>query len=151
MESLPPAYQVNEDAEQLKLLSIFHYVFAALLTVGGCLMAAYFAFASYMVSEVMKAMPPSSGPPPPAGMGWFFGIFGAVITLGILAIAALHFMCARWLGLRRNRSFCFVVGCLSCFNVPFGTILGVFTILVLQRSSVQAWFDRATPGAYLNR
>ena len=151
MESLPPAYQANEDAEQLKLLGVFHYVFAGLLAAGGCLMGAYFAFAGYMVSEVMKAMPPSAGPPPPSGMGWFFGAFGAVFTLGILAIAALHFMCARWLGQRRNRSFCFVVACLSCFNVPLGTILGIFTILVLQRPSVQVFFDRLTPGVYLNR
>ena len=60
-------------------------------------------------------------------------------------------MCARWHGQRRNRSFCFVVACLSCFNVPLGTILGIFTILVLNRPSVQAGFDRLTPGAYLNR
>ena len=151
MESLPPAYQANEDAEQLKLLGVFHYVFAGFMTLGAFLMGAYFAFAGFMVTEIMKSVPPSAGPPPPTGVGWFFGAFGAVMTLGILAIAVLHFMCARWLGQRRNRSFCFVVACLSCFNVPLGTILGIFTILVLNRPSVQAVFDRLTPGAYLNR
>jgi hypothetical protein len=151
MENLPPAHQAYEDAEQLKLLSVFHYVLAGLLVVGGCLMAAYFAFASYMVTEIFKAMPPSAGPPPPSGVGWYIGAMGAGITLAAVTFAALHFMCARWLGARRNRSFCFVVACLTCILIPFGTILGIFTILVLQRSSVQALFDRSTPGAYLNR
>jgi hypothetical protein len=151
MENLPPAHQAYEDAEQLKLLAVFHYVLAGLLVVGGCLMAAYFAFAGYMATEILKAMPPSAGPPPPSGVGWFFGAMGAAVTLAAVTFAALHFMCARWLGARRNRSFCFVVACLSCILFPFGTILGIFTILVLQRGSVQALFDRSTPGAYLNR
>ncbi len=152
MESLPPPpHQASEDADQLKLLSVFHYVMAGLFTVGGFLAAAYFAFAGYFVSEMMRSMAPSAGPPPPAGLGWFFGAFGAVVTLAVLAIAVLHFLCGRWLAARRNRSFCFVVACLACFNIPLGTLLGIFTILVIQRPSVQALFDRQYAGGYLNR
>jgi hypothetical protein len=36
----------------------------------------------------------------------------------------------------------FVTACLSCMNVPIGTALGVFAILVLNRPSVKALFGR---------
>ncbi|MCW1912257.1 hypothetical protein OJ996_01650 [Luteolibacter sp. GHJ8] len=144
--------RVNEDAEHLKVLSVFHYVCSGLLVVGGCLMAAYFAFTGFIVTEMFKAMPPTAGaPPPPTGLGWIFGGVGAVIGLGAIGMAVMHFLCARWLGARRNRSFCFVVACVCCIFFPIGTILGIFTILVLNRPSVQALFDFSTPGAYLNR
>jgi hypothetical protein len=146
------AVQASEDAEQLKVLSIFHYVMAALLVVTGCIAAAYFAFTGFMVTEMFKAMPPSAaGPPPPRELGWIFGGIGALLAVGSVVIATFHFMCGRWLAARRNRSFCFVVACICCVFVPLGTILGIFTIVVLNRPSVRALFDRLTPGAYLNR
>lgn len=146
------AVRASEDAEQLKVLSVFHYVMAALLVVIGCIAAAYFAFAGFVVAEMFKAMPPSAAaPPPPRELGWIFGGIGAVLAIGFLVMATLHFMCGRWLAARRNRSFCFIVACICCAFVPLGTILGIFTIVVLNRPSVRALFDRLTPGAYLNR
>ena len=43
---------------------------------------------------------------------------------------------------RQNRMFSMVVGGLNCMNMPFGTALGVFTIIILMRPSVQAVYDR---------
>lgn len=137
------------------LLSVFHYVMAGLGTLGGFFMAAYFAFVGYIVTTVMPSVPSGAGssppPAPPAGFAWFFGAFGVLISLSILAFAVLHFLCGRWIAARRNRTFCFVVGCLSCISFPLGTVLGVFTIIVLQRESVRWLFEKQTPGVYLNR
>ncbi len=36
--------------------------------------------------------------------------------------------------------FCFVMGCVECLFMPFGTVLGAFTILVLNRQSVKGLF-----------
>jgi hypothetical protein len=41
---------------------------------------------------------------------------------------------------RRRYTFCLVIGGLSCILMPFGTVLGVFTILVLVRPSVRELF-----------
>ncbi len=148
----PPHPQTLEDAEHLKLLSIFHYVMAGLIALGGCLMMAYFAFSAYFFSEMIRAMPPGKGtPPPPAGIAWFFGAFGAVMCLGSWIVAALNFLSARWLAARKNRIFCFVVAALNCAAFPLGTALGVFTILVLQRPGVRAEFERHGAGGYMNR
>jgi len=141
-----------EDAEHLKLLSVFHYVMAGLAAVGGCLLMIYFVVAAYMVSGVLSSMPAGPGAPaPPAAAGWFVGAVGVFFCVGIWGIAAAYFLCGRWLAARRNRSFCFVVACLSCINFPLGTVLGIFTIVVLQRPGVQWLFDQESPGAYLNR
>ena len=37
---------------------------------------------------------------------------------------------------------CIVMAALACLSMPFGTVLGVFTIIVLARPSVQALFSR---------
>jgi len=36
--------------------------------------------------------------------------------------------------------FCFVVACIECLFMPFGTVLGAFTIIVLMRPSVKNLF-----------
>ena len=48
-----------------------------------------------------------------------------------------------WLAKRKHYWFCFVVACLACAFSPLGTVLGVFTIIVLLRPSVKALFEGA--------
>jgi hypothetical protein len=43
---------------------------------------------------------------------------------------------------RRGYTFCFVVACLECMFMPFGTILGILSIIVLSRPSVKELFDQ---------
>jgi hypothetical protein len=37
---------------------------------------------------------------------------------------------------------------IACMFMPFGTILGVFSIIVLVRPSVKSLFDAATPPVF---
>ena len=81
----------------------------------------------------------SSEPPPP----WFGAIFagmGALIFVSVEGMAALSFFTGRFLARRQHHTFCVVISALNCMSLPFGTALGVFGILVLQRSSVKALF-----------
>jgi len=47
---------------------------------------------------------------------------------------------------RKNRLFSMVVAGLNCLQVPFGTVLGVFTILVLVRPSVMQIYEEVEQG-----
>jgi hypothetical protein len=80
------------------------------------------------------------GEPPPVFLGWIFIAFAAVfITLGWL-FAGFIFAAGRALHKRKRHLFCTVMGGVECLFMPFGTVLGVFTILVLSRPSVRALF-----------
>lgn len=47
----------------------------------------------------------------------------------------------RFLAAKRNYTFSFIVAALICLNFPLGTLLGVFTIIVLVRPSVKAGYE----------
>lgn len=151
---MPPSQQSFEDASHLRSLAITHYVFAVLTGLLSCFSLIYIFMGGAIVLGKFPMTPPAGATPPPPGtlppqdmsfMGWFFVIFGLVFLLIGLATAICQFLAARWLTARKNRTFCFVVACVECLSVPLGTLLGVFTILVLSRPSVRALFD-AGPG-----
>jgi hypothetical protein len=75
-------------------------------------------------------------------------VLGASFFLASLAMAICILMAGRSLARQRRYLFAFVIACLECFFIPpFGTILGVFTIVVLSRESVKALFSTAqAPG-----
>ena len=63
--------------------------------------------------------------------------------MGIVFVAAavLNIFSARFMKQRRHRTFSLVVGGMNCLNAPLGTVLGVFTLLVLMRDSVRASYE----------
>lgn len=146
---LPPSPQAFEDAGHIRSLSIAHYVFAGLSALLSCFSLIYiFLGGAFILGKVPPSpAPPAGSPPPPdmAFMGWFFALFGLAFLILGLGIAICQFLTARWLSARKKRTFCFVVACIECINMPLGTLLGIFTILVLSRPSVKALFD-AGPG-----
>jgi len=149
----PPHPQALQDAEHLKLLAIFHYVLAGLAALLGSIPIIHVVLGIMMVSgNFPKGHAPSgsSASGMPIEFGWFFIVLGGGMIVLSWAYAGCLFYAGRCLSARQKRTFCFVMACISCIHVPLGTALGVFTILVLQRPSVQALFDRPQPGGYLN-
>ena len=133
------ATQVAKDAEHLRLLSIFHYVVAGINALMACI-----PFVHLIVGIVMVvAGSQSKRGAPPVLVGVFFIAIGAFIILLGWAMAICIFLAGRFLARRRHYMFCFVIAVLSCLSMPFGTILGVFTLIVLSRPSVKALFEGA--------
>ncbi len=128
------------DEQHLRLLSIFHYVLAALRMLLGFLPLVIVAFMLVpMLAESRHGGPPAV----------FFVIFGGIMLVVVLvgvAMAAMMALAGWYLGQRRHHTFCFVVACIECIWTPFGTVLGVLTILVLLRPEVKAAFDSAATG-----
>ncbi|MBG7607994.1 MAG: hypothetical protein IZT59_08220 [Verrucomicrobia bacterium] len=67
----------------------------------------------------------------------FYVVFGVIIS----AMAAANFMSGRFIKKRKNKTFSIVVAAINCLQMPFGTVLGVFTIIVLMRPSVQSGYE----------
>jgi hypothetical protein len=130
--------QVNEDLSHLKVLSICFYVKAGLTAITALFFSIYiFAGAFFMAADI----PRKAGDPPPELLGGIFVGFGLVLMLIFFALAFLAFWAGRSLSKHKNYTFCIVIGALVCLSMPLGTILGIFTIIVLMRDSVKAIFN----------
>src|SRR5438128_6559299 len=66
-------------------------------------------------------------------------------------MAVCILIAGRSLSRREGYSFALVIACIECLFIPFGTILGVFTIVVLSRESVKASFERVHRTALVQR
>ncbi len=129
---------MNQDQEHLRLLSIFHYI-----VVGG--IAALFSFFPiiYLILGILFLIAPhrmGGSPPPPPFLGWIFIIMGGGFILVGWAFAVCVILAGRFIVRHKHYIFCLVIASLNCLFMPFGTILGVFTIIVLMRPSVKAMF-----------
>jgi hypothetical protein len=78
----------------------------------------------------------------PPNVGFVFVGVGAMMIMLFWGIAGCLIISGRFLNQRRHYMFSFVVAAISCLQVPFGTLLGIFTIIVLSRQSVKAIYGR---------
>ncbi len=131
---------MGDDAQQLKLLSIFHYVAAVLLAVMACIPVIHLMIGILMLTAPSKMQ--GGGQPPPAFLAWMFILGSSAFILGGWTIAALMAFAGRCLARRQRRVFCLVVAALECLWTPFGTVLGILTLLVLIRPSVIELFNK---------
>ena len=135
---------MNHDEQHLQVLSMFHYV------VGGitALMALLPIFHLVLGIVFILAPPGKPGTPDqavPAILGWLFVTFAGMFILLGWVLATLIAVTGRRLTRRRNYWFCMIMAGIECVLMPFGTVLGIFTIIVLSRDSVKALFGAVPP------
>jgi len=128
-----------QDDEHLKLLAIFHYVLGGLSFLGTLGGLFYMLLGSIFFVHIPARAPHG---PSPAEVGWIFAAVGGAIALLCTAIGVCLILAGRNLTARRNRTFCLVIAGINCVHFPLGTLLGVFTFIVLMRPSVAAQFER---------
>jgi len=135
---------MDRDRDQLNLLAIFHYVVAAILGLTGFAALIYVAAGVVMLS--LGGEFGGKGGPPPAFLGWILIAVGALIGVLFWSAAAANVYSGRCLARRRRRLLCFTVAICDCMMfVPYGTLLGIFTIVVLVRPSVIRLFEDPPP------
>ncbi|MEO0965054.1 MAG: hypothetical protein AAFY08_08030 [Planctomycetota bacterium] len=123
--------------QHLDLLGVFNYIVAGIAALIGCFpllhvaMGLVFLFVDF----------PDDQPPPPPFFPWIFILFPFCFILPAWAIAVLSLICGRRIKARRRYQFCFVTSGIQCLFMPFGTVLGVFSIIVLSRPEAKARFD----------
>ena len=131
---------MNEEAQQLDLLAVFHYV------VGGCTaLFACFPFIHVTLGALMMSGKLDGPEPAARAVGLIFVIIGTFFILCGWALAAAILVAGRKLKQRKSRTYCLVIGALECMLMPFGTILGVFTLILLMKDSTRALFAGGAP------
>jgi hypothetical protein len=93
-----------------------------------------------MMGTIFTMMPAGSKAPPRFVGFIFVGLGILMIALGV-GSTLLTFFTGRNLARHRNSTFCIVVAALTCLSVPWGTAVGVCTIIVLNRPGVKALFE----------
>jgi hypothetical protein len=138
---------MNQDKEHLRLLAIFHYVVAGLAALFSFFPLLYTTVGAIFIFAARHGTPKPGEEPPPEFIGWILAIVGSLLFLLGVAIAICILIAGRSLAKPTRYWFALVVACIECLFIPFGTILGVFTIVVLSRESVKALFSTAqAPG-----
>jgi hypothetical protein len=125
------------DGEHIKLLAIFHFVVAGLALLGVAFLALHFLIMRMVFTnpDLWKSQPNNT--PPPEVIFNLMIVFYLVFGVIFLGVSVLNLLSGLYLRRRKHRTFSLVVGGLNCLQIPFGTVLGVFTIIVLSRPSVR--------------
>ena len=137
---------MSQDEQHLQLLSIFHYVVGGIVGLIACLPCIHLALGIALVSGVIPAQPGHQGPP--SWFGWIFICGGSVFILLGWSLAVATILAGRFLARRTHYIYCLVVAAIECAFMPFGSVLGVFTIVVLMRPSVKALFESGGRSSY---
>lgn len=137
----------ERDREHLKLLGIFHYVSAALSSMiclvggiyGGILM-----FAAQAAREAAAEMPPEAQQMADTIGPMLIGVVSVVGCFGLLRV-----LLSAWAGWslmnHRNKMVIYIASALDLLNIPYGTLLGIFTFIVLGRPNVERIFRQGEP------
>jgi hypothetical protein len=148
--STPPpetiAYAIRDphdvDASHLSALSICHFIWGGLLALFSCFGILYIVIGVMFVTGRIP-QPPSS-PPSPVDerfIGFVFIVGGAfAVVLGWL-LAGCTIASGFYLRRRKRRMWSIIVAAFNCAIFPFGTTLGVFTLMVLLRDSVRRSYE----------
>jgi hypothetical protein len=144
----PVSYYVqplaSADDGHLQALAICHYIWGALVFLFSCVFIVHIVMGTMMLRGSWPGGSTASSPPP-SEMGYLFVGMGSCGMLlgwltGILTIAS-----GRCIRFRQKRVFSLVMAGVNCGFVPFGTVLGVFTFILLARPAVIDQYARPAP------
>ena len=131
---------MNHDKEHLRLLAIFHYVVAGLAALFSFFPLLYTTVGAIFIFAARHGTPKPGEQLPPEFLGWIFVVLGLLLFLLGVAMAICILIAGRCLSRRKHYTFALVMASIECLFIPFGTILGVFTIIALSRESVKELF-----------
>jgi hypothetical protein len=123
---------MDQDKQHLKLLSIFYYVVGGLKAVFSCIFFIHFFIGVAMLAGAIDDAPP------------FVGLMLIAMSIVFIALGWTLAVCliiaGSSLARQKRYTFCLIIAAINCMFVPFGTVLGIFTIIVLMRPSVKELF-----------
>ncbi|HEY3935788.1 MAG TPA: hypothetical protein VGL97_00030 [Bryobacteraceae bacterium] len=132
-------------SHDLKLLAIGYYIQGGIVAFYSLLILLYFGFIGALLAKVAAN---EAGQRLPAGFAAIMSaVFGALFLLCAVYTICI-FLAAYFLRHHRNMLFIQIVSGFNCLLVPYGTVLGVFTLIVLARPTAKLFFTahRAEPG-----
>jgi len=125
--------------EQLRILSIFHYVVGGLHALFGSFGLIHFFIGISMAVD--PSLWASGAEAPPGWVGLFFALFGGAFVLFGWALGFVTILSGRYIAKRKHRIFSIVIGAINCAMMPIGTVLGVFDIILLTKDETRGQYE----------
>jgi hypothetical protein len=126
-------------SQNLDLLGIFHYVLAAFIFLNSLAGLIFVGIGSIAIAGILSDQPHDMNIAILAVSMIFF--LGPLIFMGLMwTLAVLVITAGKRIGQRTSPGFCLVVAGLECLFVPFGTILGILTLIALTKEETRKEF-----------
>jgi len=161
---------IDQVREHLRLLSIFHYVVGGIGYLFSLFPIFHLAMGIFFLAAPEKLFEPPKPPKitvssigespsvevekpasevrdltpddlfPARLFGLLFTIIPAIIILCGFIVSTLIVIAGKRMASYRSHTFCLVVAGIECLFMPFGTVLGVFSILILIKPEARQLF-----------
>ncbi|MDD2634482.1 MAG: PrsW family glutamic-type intramembrane protease [Bacteroidales bacterium] len=122
----------------LETLAVLHYIMGGFKLLSSLFVLIYVLMGAGMIvggiSESEESLQILGG------IFLILGLFGFVL---VVAFGIMSILTGKFLSQKKNRMFCLVISVLECFNTPFGTVLGIFTIVEIEKAEVKKLFETA--------
>ena len=128
---------MEADQQQVKLLSIFHYVLGGLTAIFSCFPILHIVMGIAMLNGDFG----DGNTAPPKVFAIMFILMPAIFVLIGWSLSICMIIAGRKLARFKSRTFCIVIAGIESMLMPFGTVLGVFTIIVLMRESIKEFYE----------
>ncbi|MBN1620529.1 hypothetical protein JW890_07380 [candidate division WOR-3 bacterium] len=134
---------MQEELNNLKTLSMFHFIMSGFTALVSCFPLIHVTMGIiFVIASKKGAFETKPDSLAPEVAGWLFIIIGSLIVITGLTLAYLIFLSGKNLRKATRYTFCIAVACILCLMVPYGTVLGVFTIIILTKQPVKELFSQ---------
>jgi hypothetical protein len=131
--------QLTRDEANLNTLATCWYVYAVLILLPSCGGIIYIIL-GIIFGLTGAATNDAGGAAGGLAFGGIFACIGLVFIAIFAGLSYLYYRCGKNLKERRGMTLCYVAAVLACFQIPLGTILGIFTFVVLSKPGAKALF-----------
>lgn len=132
----------EQELKHLDLLSTFHYVLGAITGLFACFPILHIIMGiTFIIGLDGAEIGDKEGAIAAHLMGWIFVIMGSILVLAGWLVATLMVVTGINLKKRKRYTFCMVTSAIECTFMPFGTVLGILTIVMLSKPHIKALFS----------
>ncbi len=128
----------------LKLLSAGYYIQGGIVGFYSLIILGYASFLGTLLPEISRSVEQHGHRGIPVGVMSIVSALIGIVALVSIGYTICLFLAGYWMARYRNLTFLYVVAAVTCLAVPYGTVLGIFTFMVMQRGSAQQLFAHHT-------
>ena len=135
----------KNNSQTLDLVSIFHYVLAALIYLKGAIALIFMGIGTVAAVGILSDKPHDVHIALPV-IGLFFFVGPVMFLCLTWTLATLVLLAGKRMSKHTNLVYCQIIAGLECLCVPFGTILGIFTLISLTKAETKEIFNIGQSG-----